>query len=297
MKKLLLSTLVFMSLTACGQNHSPTSGTTYDRSGQAIELPEQVSTLMSLAPSITQVLEDIGATDKIVATDIWSTGFSELPQLDMMNPDLELILTLAPDLILIGFPLDDSVVQMLQGADIAVALIPTSQSIEDIKADNQFIADVVGLSEQGAALNQMMADQIAQIQALAQTVPEPKTVFFEISPAPDLFTFGQGTFLQEMLDLVGAHNIFGSLEGWLPVSDEAVISANPDVILTNVNFLDDPVTEILNRGGWEHVTAIENGAVFQVDADFTSQPNHRIIYGLWEMAVAIYPDIFQQETP
>jgi len=293
MKKLLI--LACLLLAACGQAPVSTRNHTYDRLGRAIEIPKQAETIISLAPSITQVLTDLGAAPKLIAVDSWSDGFPELPKLDMMTPDLELILSLSPDLVLateISFGMDEGIFQMLMDSGIVVAHIPTSTSIQGIMDDNQFIADAVGLTEAGMELNREMATAIEEVRMLAKQVETPKTVLFEISPLPDIYSFGQGTFLQEILEVVDAQNVFAAQQGWLPIAEEAAILANPDVILTNVDFLDDPVAEILTRNGWVHVNAIQNSAVFQITNETTSLPNHRIVHGLREIAKAIYPEIF-----
>ncbi|MCL1950483.1 MAG: ABC transporter substrate-binding protein [Turicibacter sp.] len=310
MKKVLRSSLmaaILAVLAACG--NAPTTEVVQsgrntismvDPLGNNIEVLENAETIVSLAPAITQVLIDLGAADRIVVVDTWTAGqmdgFDQLPQLDMMAPDMETLLALAPELVLAGevsFGMDGDIFQPLMDAGIAVAQIPTSNSIQAIKEDVQFIADVVGLHDEGAMLLDDMQSAIDEITSLTQDVEEPKRVLFEISPLPDIFSFGTGTFLNEMLELAGAVNVFSDQQGWLPVTEEAAVAANPDVILTNVDFLEDPVSEILGRSGWTHVAAIENGAVHYVDNGYTSLPNHRIVNGLREMAKAIHPETFQ----
>ena len=67
---------------------------------------------------------------------------------------------------------------------------------------------------------------------------------------------------------------------------------NPDVIITNVNYVDDPVGVIKSSTGWQNVTAIRNGAVYYIDADASNQPNNHVIDATIQMAKLIYPDAF-----
>jgi len=91
-----------------------------------------------------------------------------------------------------------------------------------------------------------------------------------------------------MISTIGALNIFGS-EDWLVMpSAEAVITRNPDVILTNVNYIDDPVGEIKNRPGFEHINAVKNNRIYQIDNDSSSRPSPRIVLALRQMAEAVY---------
>lgn len=107
-----------------------------------------------------------------------------------------------------------------------------------------------------------------------------------------MYSFGRGVFLNEMIELIGAENILADQEGWLAVEGETVASANPDVILTNVNYLDDAVGEILSRSGWEGVSAIQNKQVYYIDNMSSSLSNHNIVKALDEMAKAVYPDAY-----
>ena len=95
-----------------------------------------------------------------------------------------------------------------------------------------------------------------------------------------------------MLRLIGAENAYGDGEPWASVTEEAAVAANPDVILTCISYLDDPVGEIMGREGWDKVAAIANGQVYRLDDESTNQPNHRIVIALRQMAEAVYPELY-----
>ena len=98
--------------------------------------------------------------------------------------------------------------------------------------------------------------------------------------------------MQEMLTVIGAENIFADQEGFVAVTEESVITLNPDIILTMVDYVDDPVAEILGRIGWEHVAAVANGDVYLVNTNAVSLPNLHVIDGMKQMAKMIYPDAY-----
>ena len=107
-----------------------------------------------------------------------------------------------------------------------------------------------------------------------------------------MYSFGSGVFLNEMIELIGAENILADQEGWLRVEGETIAEANPDVILTNVNYLEDPVGEILSRSGWEGMSAIQNKQVYSIDNMSSSLGNQNIVKALDQMAKAVYPDVY-----
>lgn len=261
-----------------------------DRMGNPIDLPETVGAIVSLAPSTTQVLADLGAADRIVAIDTYSLGTKDLPEglpaFDMMAPDVEQLIALSPDVVFVtGMMLvEGDPLQQLTDMGIAVAYIPSSNTIADIQEDILFIGEVVGDAEGAARLVQ---DMQAQIDLLRVETDEPIPVYFEVGAEPGLYSFGAGTFLNEMIELVGGKNIFADQEGWLSVSDESVIAADPQVIFTN-DYMGEAAAEgILARTGWEEVSAVKEGRVFYIDSDASAQPNHRIVEALKQMAEAM----------
>ena len=287
------------TVSASGEGEMDTAKPQEDRAGNPITVPEEVNSIISLAPATTQILCDLGLADKIVAVDTNSPQYAEeltedVMQFDMMEPDLEQILNAEPDIIFVSNMSSqggDDIFKSVRDAGICVAEIPTSNSIEDVKEDVRFTADCVGMPEEGAELVADMEKVIDEVNAIGQNIEEKKTVLFEISPVPYLYSFGTGVYLNEMIELIGAQNVLADQEGWISVTEESAVSADPDVILTSDNFSnEDPVTEILGRTGWENVTAVKNGQVAYIDNAASSLPNHHIVDALKEMAKAIYPE-------
>ena len=276
---------------------------TTDRSGAQISIPENVEKIVSLAPSMTETLINLGCAENIIAIDTQTQNYgyeqlaNDLPAFDMLAPDTEQLVALKPDVIFVSGITD------ITGADlyadvkdmgICVINIPSSESIQGVKDDIAFIASCVGKEEKGEQIIADMTEEIEKIAEIGKTITDKKTVYFEISPAPSAYSFGNGTFLNEMIELIGAENILGEQEGWLAVETESVVSANPDVILTNVNYIENPVEEILSREGWSGVNAVANKNVYYIDNQSASLPNENIVKALKEIAVAVYPDVYEK---
>ena len=83
---------------------------------------------------------------------------------------------------------------------------------------------------------------------------------------------------------------FYNEEGWITVTDEAVVAANPDIIITNQNWDGYDYTEILSRDGWDAIDAVKNNAVYQVDANATSRASQNVVEGIKEIAQIINPE-------
>jgi len=286
---------------ACiGSGPAATEVDTLDREGYPITLPTEIGSIISIGPSNTEILVELGFGDQIIATDIWSDGVAgiagDIAVLDMMALDAEFIIDADPDVIFIAGMTrtqgDDHPLRVVEDAGISVLYIPVATSIAEILEDIQFISDVLDVQERGQSLVASMEAEMAAIANIAETISMPRTVYFEISPAPFMWAVGGGNFQNEMLELVGAIYILADETAWISVSDEMFLMHNPDVILTSVDFLDDPIAEIMARPGWDVVSAVQDGNIFRLATDASSRQSHNIIIALWEMARAIYPEYF-----
>lgn len=302
LKKVILLVMAVLLAFVCGcaqySGQAQTGGSPMnDRLGFEIVIPNNIDGIISMAPAITQVLADLGLGDKIVAMDTQSAllpGLSaDVPAFDMLSPDIESIAALKPSIVfasnmsMMGNEANDPFAP-LKKLGICVAYIPTSESIAEIKKDIQFIADATGQKEKGETLITDMETEIDSITKMKDSSVPAATAYFEISAAPAMYSFGKGVFLNEMMEIAGVKNIFADKDNWMPVEAESVVAANPDIIFTNVTYIDDPVAEILSRPGWENINAVKNGRVYYIDNSSTALPNHCIVNGMREMAGYAY---------
>ena len=186
----------------------------------------------------------------------------------------------------------DDPFQAIMALGIPVVIIPSSSSIAAIQEDIRFIGDCLNDAEGAQAIVDDMQVQLDAVAAIGATVTEKKTVALEVAAVPYLGCVGNNTYLNEMIELIGAQNVYADQEGWLSLTEESAVAANPDVILTAIDYLPDPVDEILHREGWENVAAVANGQVYALDAESCNQPNQNIVKALWQMAEAVYPELF-----
>lgn len=275
-----------------------------DPSGAKISVPKQINSIVVLAPSLSEIVTAFDMGDKVVGYDSYSTGIKGLPEdvptFEITNPDMEQLAALSPDVMLISNETlydQESPFQALIDTGTCVICVPNSDDIADIKSDIEFLASALGASETGSALLDKFDKQLNALADIAAKIPqeERKRVYFEVAPAPNMYSFGNGVFLNEMIEWIGAENILAGQSGWLTVEGETIVKENPDVIFTNANYNDDPVKEILSRDGWADISAVANKEVYCVDSDSSSQPNHNIIKAMRQMAEHLYPDYYKSK--
>ena len=317
MRKFVVFALVVLFVAACGVRNAdratanligpgappPQVRQMIDREGFNIILPDEINRIITIGPSNTEIVVALGLGKKIVAADSFSADVYGLPEgitteLDMLSLDAEYVVSLMPDIIFVtgiarAGGTDDPLAPVTE-AGVTVVYMPSSASLADISEDILFVAEVLMKHEAGEALVMDMQAEINEVREIASRIITFRTVYFELYPAPWMVSFGSGTFLHEMIELVGATNIFEDKEGWVSVSDEYLLLLNPDVILTSSDFLDDPIGEIAGRPGFNVISAVQNGNIHVITANYSNRPNHNITRALWEIALAVFPEYFNQ---
>lgn len=268
-----------------------------DRAGRFVGIPHEITTIVTLGASNTEIVAALGFTDKIIGADTFSedvTGIThDVTLIDMWNMDAETVIALDADLVIAASDLFfDNTLDLLADAGTAVLFIPTSNTITGIYEDIQFLGLALNAEAEAEDIIRNMHEEIERIQTIADSITISRSVYFEIETPPFMFTFGAGTFLDEMLQIIGAENVFRDYGQWVSVSDEQVIAANPDVILTNVGWVVDHVADMQSRPGWNGLDAVRGNNIFVIDANSSSRPTHNIIIALDQIARAVYPKYF-----
>jgi iron complex transport system substrate-binding protein len=271
-----------------------------DGMGQEVTIESEPTTIVSVLPSNTEIAYALGLGDKIVGVsdyDNYPEEVLEKERVGSMEIDLEKVLSLQPDLLLLSPSHNQytDVLSQLKEAGIDTLIVGDSSSFEDVYASIRLIANATGTSEKAEGIIADMQERLDVLKEKAKAVSEPKKVWVEVSPAPDIYTTGKGTFMHEMLEAIQAVNAAGEQEGWVKFTEEEAVLLNPDIIITTYGYyVENPAQGVLNRSGWAEVPAIKNEQVFDVNNDTVTRPGPRLIDGVETLAKLIYPEIFNQ---
>jgi iron complex transport system substrate-binding protein len=248
--------------------------------------PGTARRIIALSPHLVELSFAAGAGDRLVGVVEFSNeppAARQLPRIgDAFRLDYEAIATLEPDLVL-GWPSGNSpaTLERLERLGYRVlALEPAS--LEDIGRHIRLIGRMAGTGEVADAAAGAFD---ARLQALreAHRNAVPVRVFYQISPEP-LITVSGGHFVSEVLELCGARNVFGHLQGWaVTVGREDVLAADPDVIVANEFTPGTP--GIAGRSPldewhrWTGLGAVNRGLLYLADPDLLGVPGPRLLDG------------------
>lgn len=306
MKKLSLLFVLFVFLAGCQSANTSSneteviaeteSYTVKDDRGKEISFDQVPETIVSLQPSNTEILFELGVGDKVVGVTEFDNYPEEATKIERVSDSVvfntERIIELDPDVVIAYTIGEENALVPLEEAGIPVFVIQSASSFEDVYGDIEQIADVMKVEETGDKLVADIQSQIEEVQEKWSNIDQQKQVYIEISAAPDIYTTGKNTFQQEILNHSGVENLFGDQEGWLKVSEEEIIKRNPEIIITTVDYSDDPIAQITGRKGWEQLKAIKEDRVIQLDGDILSRPGPRIGEAVRLVAESVYPELF-----
>lgn len=236
--------------------------------------------VVTLAPSLCEDVFAIGQGDRIIATTTYSDFPEEAKKIPTVGgyttPSLEKLLVLSPDLILVtdGTPLQ--VVERLRKMGRNV-YADNPRTVDAIVASVRQIAVVLGVPDRGFEKALSMHEEIARVRAAAAKLPRKPSVYVEIWGSP-LISAGKDTFVSDIIAVAGGINI-GDEAGppWPKLSEEFVISRNPDVM---INASGMGVADITTRDGFSNLTAVKEGRVYDMNGDLIFRASPRIVQGL-----------------
>ncbi|MBF0410081.1 MAG: ABC transporter substrate-binding protein [Candidatus Riflebacteria bacterium] len=240
-------------------------------------IPSQASAksrIVSLLPSLTELLCELGYSDQIVAVTTLCNYPAEIAsqaRIGAMELDLEKIVGLKPDYI---FDLNRAhekyrtIFEQFKIKYIDLQLI----KIDEIPQAAVLLSSTLGNPEKGVKFADEWKKKISDLQ---KVVPSPRKVYVEIWDSP-IQAAGGTSFINDLVKIAGGKNIFEHTESPFPlVSMEKVITENPDVIILAYPA-QDPLS-ISSRPGWQNIPAVKSKSIFKVDPDIFTRPGPRCL--------------------
>ncbi|MFQ5924426.1 MAG: ABC transporter substrate-binding protein [Dehalococcoidia bacterium] len=292
---LLFSTLVLPLAIACTPGRPPGPGMITDDLGRTVTIAETPGRVVSLAPSITEILFALGLGDRVVGV----TDYSDYPEEALAKPrvggywqpSLEKIVALTPDLLLMTERPD--LISEFENLGLTFVVLDPDD-MDGILKNIELIGQITGVEQRAEALT---ADMEARIEAVvAKTGEAPKPRVFYVIDASDPskpWTAGGGTFIDALIGLAGGENIAATAGQWTQFSLEAVVNADPEIIIADAGMGTALAPDLERLSGWKEIGAVKEGKVYLIDGALTSRPGPRIVDGLEEMARIIHPELFQ----
>jgi iron complex transport system substrate-binding protein len=228
--------------------------------------------IVSLNGSLSEIVCELGMQDQIAGVDVTSTYPEALQQLPKVghNRDVspETVIGLKPTLVLgLKENMKPELLQQLASANIHVMLFDGSKSIEGTKALINAVADSLGHADKAKAINERIDKDLATAVKPAAT---PAVLFIYARGAGTLMVAGDNTPISSIIALAGGKNAATGFEEFKPLTPEALVTANPDVILMFTSGLQslNGIDGLLKIQGIANTKAGKNKKVIEMDGQF-----------------------------
>jgi iron complex transport system substrate-binding protein len=298
----LVSTLALVFAASCVSTpesslKSPTAFV--DQLGRTVVLDEPPQRIVSLAPSNSEILFALGLADRVVAVTDYCNYPPEAEAKPTIGgfstPNMEAVVSLSPDLVLATSIHEAKIIPQLEGRGLKV-LVLNPETIDGVLEAITLMGMVAGVEERAAELIGGMRQRIGSVTGKTDGLPPEQrpTTCYVVWHDP-LMTAGSGTLQNELIDKAGGLNIARELTDYADISLEAVIAANPAVIIAGAGHgsgADQTFQFAKTEPRLRDTEARRHDRIYAVDADLTSRPGPRIVEGLEAFARFTHPELF-----
>ncbi|HEY8088470.1 MAG TPA: helical backbone metal receptor [Polyangiaceae bacterium] len=270
--------VLLLALAGCTRGHASAAG--------------EAHRVVSLGPATTEALFAVGAGDRVVARSRycdWPPEATKLPAVGGVEPDVEAILQLSPDLVVgpsgqWSTPLTET----MRAHGIATWFPPEIQSLEGVDALLVGIGEHTGHAEDARRITASIDAREAAIGAALANAPRPRVLFVvQLTP---VVAAGPASFADAMLRRAAARNAVQDGGAWPVVGYERIAELDPDVVLDATLVENGGETHITPKAyGWSTVRAVREGHVVPLVDERVLRPGPRIAEGLAVLARALHP--------
>jgi iron complex transport system substrate-binding protein len=272
-----------------------------DGLGRSVSLPGPAASVVSLAPSNTEILFAVGAGAQVVGRDLFSDYPAEALAVQdiggsMGEYDLEAIVALQPDLVLAqagGFN-SPELIAALEGLGLTVYALPNPSTLEEMYANLETVGTLTGHVQEATDLVAALQARLAAVDAAIAPLSARPSVYYELdasNPAAP-YTAGSGSFVDQLIARAGGFNIGSQLESqWAAISVEQLLVADPMIILLGDAAYGETPEKVAARPGWETLAAVQSGRVYAFDDNLVSRPGPRLVDGLEALVRLLHPGL------
>jgi iron complex transport system substrate-binding protein len=295
---IILLVLIYFSFPAGTQSNANARCVT-DQLGRSIALPDNPQRVVSLAPSITEIIYELGQEHRLAGV----TRFSDFPPEAAKLPkvgsfvhlDLERIVALKPDLCLStkdGNP--RTVVERLESLQVPVYVVDP-RDLDSVMKTVMEIGALLNAGKKAKSLVQNMRSRIQRVESLVAKASNRPRVFYQVGIFP-IVSAGSDTFIHELILLAGGKNLAQGSTSYPRFSREQVLALSPEVFIISSMARGEVFERVKKEWScWTAIPAVRNQRIFLVDSSLFDRPTPRLLDGLELLVRLIHPELFEPE--
>lgn len=256
--------------------------------------------IISLSPSITEIIYALGGFDRIVGVSQYTDYppvASSLPSVGgWINPSMEAILKLKPDLVIILEDQRKIFGDKLTRLGVNLLSVDSNPSIDHITQSIIQIGNAIGKNDRAAELKHEIDAEIRKIKSITRGVADKK-VLCVIGKDPgtldDIYVIGNSSYINEIITLAGGKNVIENKRLSVKISKEAILSLDPDIIIEvnhDRSLKKEDILKVWKSN--DEIRAVKINQVYIISSTNLLHPSQRVLASLKELLSIIQPEVY-----
>jgi iron complex transport system substrate-binding protein len=271
------------------------AGTVVDQLERRVVVPDDPRRVISLAPSITEIVYALGQGNRLKGVTRYSDYPREATKLPRIGSyvrlDIERIVALNPDLCIAtkdGNP--KAIIDRLESLKIPVYVVDP-HNLDSILETILEIGTILNAGDRAKTLTTSMRTRIQRVKSRVAQINNRPRVFFQIGISP-IISAGTDTFIHQLIELAGGINLARGRFAYPRFSREQVLALEPEVfIITSMSRQADFEQVKAEWRRWPNIPAVRNERIYLVDSDLFDRPSPRLVSGLELLTRLIHPEL------
>ena len=248
-----------------------------------VHITKLPTSIISLAPTATEMLYAIGAGKQVTAVDVDSNYPRQAPRTNLsgLTPNIEAIVAHKPDLVVVSYDAA-TLTKRLATFGIPVLSLPAPANVNGVYSEFDQLGAATGHELQAKAEVRTLRRQIAAIIAKVPHHAKPLTYYYELDQT--YYSVTSSTFIGTLLGLLGMKSIADSAKGaaasggYPQLSAEFIVKSNPDyIILADTICCHQDAATVASRPGWAGLAAVKSGHIIALNDNIASRWGPRIV--------------------
>lgn len=267
-----------------------------DEAGRRVRVPRRPERIITLAPSLTEIVFAVGAGNRLVGNTTYCDYPAEAKQVekvgDTLHPSIEKILSLRPQLILVSTASQlEAFTKQLDERNIAV-YVTDPHDLDGVFRSIKSVGELLNESERADSLVNDLRKRVAFVEERVKNA-KPVSVFYQLSAEP-LYTAGRDAFVTDLIRRAGGLSVTADVPGaWPRYSAEAALASRPEVIVMATGDSMGAEANAEVAAPLKGSPAFTNNRIYKINGDYLSRPGPRVVDGLEQLARALHPEVFQ----
>ncbi|MCP3921206.1 MAG: cobalamin-binding protein [Desulfobacterales bacterium] len=267
-----------------------------DITGRTVIFPDNPQRVVSLAPSITEIIYALNQERRICGATIFSDYPKEAlkhPRVgSYVKPNLERILALKPDCV-IAIKDGNPKVTVKRLIDLGIPVFVTSpKDLTSVMEAVNKIGKLLNAENIAKKITTEMKRRIERVESVVKKAGVKPKVFFQIGIAP-IVSIGNDSFIHELITKSGGINISAKFKGYPRFTKEDVIAFSPEVFIITSMARNEVFENVKRKWSmWKSMPAVKNNKMYIIDSNVLDRPTPRMVEGLEKLAEIIHPELF-----